>query len=82
MLQDAPELRPGLFLYYAAFWDLHRSRSSGFGPGMISVKSMMDYAKDLELDPEQTQLLKYHVCRMDDAYLKKAASDAEQARKA
>ena len=81
MLQNAPELRPGLALYYMAFWDLHRSRASGFGPGMISVKSIMDYAKDANLDQEQTALLKYHVIRMDDAYLKKHNADQKAAQK-
>ena len=84
-MQDAPSVDPGLTLYYKAFWELHTCRPVGMSVGAIPWMAMADYARALGFDAEQTDLLFHHVRRMDDAYLKKVASDmkaSEKARKA
>ncbi len=68
-LADAPELLPGLDLYYYAFVDLSTCRSMGFGPGPIPWTAISEYARARGLEREQTDDLFYHIPLLDAAYL-------------
>jgi hypothetical protein len=65
-LQNAPELRLGLELYYDAFWDLNTCRPGG---GYIAWSVIKDYAACWELSEDQTVDLFAHVRAMDKAFL-------------
>lgn len=68
-IQDAPELRFGLDLYYGAFFDLNSCRMSGWAEGPIPWTSIKDYCIAHELDDEQIEDMFYLVRAMDNAYL-------------
>lgn len=68
-IANAPDLRPGLELYFSAFLDLMTSRG-GTGDGPISWLTVMQYARAYEFDEEQTNDLIYHISRMDQAHMK------------
>jgi hypothetical protein len=70
-IAEAPELCLGLELYYTAFWALSTCRALTMsGPGYIPWQSMMDYARSLGLDEEQTDDLFHHVRSMDVAWVR------------
>jgi hypothetical protein len=62
-IQNAPELQPGLSLYYVAFWDLNGCRGGMGGP--IMWTAVEQYALAYDLDQEQREALHYHVRQMD-----------------
>lgn len=68
-IQNAPDLRIGLELYYSAFLDLCSSRG-GMGDGPIPWTVVHEYGLLLGLDDDQLDDLHYYVSRMDDAQLK------------
>ena len=63
-------MRFGLSMYFTAFWELSTCRQIGMGVGPIPWTAMLDYARYMELDWEQTEDLLYIVRKMDDAFLK------------
>lgn len=67
-IAEAPILRFGLELYYAAFMDLVSIRS-GFGDGPIPFSAIADWARIAELDEEQTEDLHYYMSAMDAVYM-------------
>lgn len=67
-IAEAPQLRMGLELYYAAFYDLVGVRS-GFGDGPILWTAIADYARAGGFDEEQTDDLFYYITRLDAAYM-------------
>lgn len=68
-IQNAPQLRLGLDLYYNAFWDLTSCRAVGWGLGPIPWVSIKDYGETFEFDEDQTESLFYFVRMMDNAFL-------------
>lgn len=68
-LRDAPEVAPGLELYYHAFQRLSTCRPVGMGLGPIPWTSIKQYAILQELDQLQSEALEYHISRMDSAFL-------------
>lgn len=62
-IKDAPELEPGLALYYIAFLDLAGDRNGMGGPIMWS--SIQKYCEHYNLDEDQTEAMFYHIRRMD-----------------
>lgn len=68
-IAEAPQLRFGLEIYYAAFMDLTMSRSTtGFGVGSIPWHVINEYAKVYEYDEEQREDLHFYLGRMDTAF--------------
>lgn len=69
-IQNAPQLRMGLELYYLAYTELMSTRPLGFGgEGPIPWEAQMHWAFDAELDEDQTHDLIYFVTCLDQAYL-------------
>jgi len=68
-IQNAPELLPGLELYYIGFIDLSDSRSLGMGLGPIPWFTVQQYCKEFALDEDQTEAMHHHIKVMDAAYL-------------
>lgn len=71
IIQDAPELLPGLDFYYDAFSQLNTSRVMG---GPISVNSIFEFGKLHEYTKEEILDLQFHVHRLDTAYMEHEAS--------
>lgn len=69
-IQDAPELRLGLELYFGAFFDLNTCRQIGMGLAPIPWNCIKDYAQAYEFDESQTDDLFYFIRKMDHEYLK------------
>lgn len=67
-IANAPELRIGLEIYYAAFLDLISDRA-GMGDGPISWLVINEYAKRHHLDDEQAEDLYYYLSALDETYL-------------
>ena len=76
-IANAPELLPGLELYFVAFQDLHTCRSAGFDVGPIAWLDIDRYADQGGLDEDQRQDLHHHVRAMDNAYLAWARQQAK-----
>lgn len=70
-IANAPELQIGLQLYLQAFFDLDSERSHEFAPKAIPRSKITEYARELELNEEQTEDLLFFVKRMDGAHLKR-----------
>lgn len=68
-IREAPELLPGLELYYRAFFRLSTCRQIGMGLGPVPWTAVQEYARVLELEPDQAEALRYHIERMDNAFL-------------
>jgi len=68
-IANAPELLPGLELYYLAFMELTDSRQIGMGLGAIPWKVVHDYCEAYGLSDEQTEEMHHHMKEMDAAYL-------------
>lgn len=66
---NAPELHPGLDLYFLAFLELTTCRTQGYAEGPISWLSIKEYAVWEQFDRDQIEDLFYHIRKMDDAYL-------------
>lgn len=65
-MENAPELLPGLDLYYNAFVALERERPVGMSAGHIPRRATQEYAEDYGLDDDQMELLHYAIVQMDD----------------
>jgi hypothetical protein len=68
-IKNAPELLPGLELFYRAFHKLSTCRPVGMGPGPIPWTAVLAYGTMQELDQLQFEALEYHISRMDGAFL-------------
>lgn len=67
---DAPELLPGLELYYNGFQALTHDRPIGMGgEGTIPWAVMLMYCKEYEIDGEQREYFYLMVKALDKAYL-------------
>lgn len=67
---NAPELELGLQIYLQAFFDLQADRISGLSMGNIPSSAVRCYARDMDFDADQSDLLVRYVQKMDAAYIK------------
>lgn len=70
---DAPDLQPGLELYFEAFWALSSCRQIGMSAGPIGWVDCNTYATVLHLDEEQADDLWFFISAMDAVFLKHLA---------
>lgn len=78
-IANAPELFPGLDIYYTAFLDLTTCRQLGYGAeGPISWLVIDEYADRSGFEGEQREDLFYHVQEMDRAYVQHMTSKANK----
>jgi len=68
-LLDEPELRLDGHFYYHAFWQLTSDRPVGFGPAPIPSSAIRVFARDYELNDEESADLEFMIRRMDQKYL-------------
>lgn len=68
-IQNPPELKPGLELFYSAWTELDSCRPAAFGPMPIPWTAMQQWAEVNELDEIQTEELMFFLPRMDKAFL-------------
>lgn len=81
-MQQAPQLHPGLNLFYVAFLDLHTCRQLGMTMGPIDWLAIDRYCQRYDIQGEQYEDMHYFVSRLDAAYLEhhRAKSDANHKR--
>jgi len=68
-IAEAPDLLPGLELYFAAWVDLDTTRPVGFELGPISWSAIQEYAAYLCLEAEDRDDLHYLIRVLDNAFL-------------
>lgn len=68
-IANAPEMGPGLNLFYIAFLDLTSCRTLGYSQGPIPWLAIHHYCEAHEIEGEQREDVFYHVARLDKAYL-------------
>lgn len=68
-IRDAPELTPGLELFFNAFLDLENDRSIGFGIGPISWSVINEYCVVNDIVDDQRHAMFYHIRKMDAVYI-------------
>lgn len=68
-IQNAPELKLGLELYFGGFFDLNTCRQTGWSVSPIPWSSIAEYAKVYEFDTEQTDDLFFFVRKMDEVFI-------------
>lgn len=80
-IANAPELMPGLSLFYIAFLDLTSCRSLGYSQGPIPWLAIHHYCEAHEIEGEQKEDVFYHIARLDKTYLdwsaKKSAAPSD-----
>jgi hypothetical protein len=69
-IQNAPELRLGLQLFFAGFTTLANCRPLGMVEGFIPWTAIQRYCETMELDDETTLDMHYHIGQLDDARFK------------
>lgn len=80
-IQNAPELMPGLGLYYEAFCRLDSCRPIGMSLGPIPWNYIDDYCDRTTVDGDQRDAMHHHVRAMDNAYLKFKEDTAPKGKK-
>lgn len=75
---NAPELLPGLDLYYSAFFDLSTCRPLGFAEGPIPWLAIDRYCEANDIEGEQREDLHFHVRALDRAYLQWRANQQQR----
>jgi hypothetical protein len=76
-IQNAPELLPGLQMYYDAFIALTSCRSLGYGVmGGIPWTAINDYAERYEIHGAQFDRLVFYVQALDNHYLNEVRKKA------
>lgn len=68
-IRDAPELLPGLELFFLGFLDLTTSRSVGMGVGPIPWKVIFDYCQAYGMSIEQTEDMVFLIREMDTVFM-------------
>lgn len=69
-IQNAPDLLPGLELFWSGFQDLASCRSQGYGvPGPIPWTAIHTYCEAHGIEGRQREDMFYHVERLDKVYL-------------
>lgn len=66
-MAEAPQLRMGLELFYAAYTDLCGERT-GMGDGPIGWSVIHEYAKANGFDEDQSEDLHYYIGQLDTAF--------------
>lgn len=69
-IANAPDLIPGLGLYYEAFWSLDSCRINGMGRGRIPWTATLAYVDEYGILGEQRDHFFALLTRMDGAFLK------------
>ena len=69
-IKDAPDLRMGLTLFYAGFWDLHSCRPVGLDVGPIPLTAILDYCTAYQIDGDQREDFIWLIRRLDAEYRK------------
>lgn len=69
-IANAPQLLPGLQIYYLAFVELSSCRSGGFSLGPIPWLAIDHYAARHEFEDEQYEDLFHFVQALDSEYIK------------
>lgn len=77
-IQNAPELKLGLELYFGAFFDLNTCRPIGWSIAPIPWSSINDYARTFEFDELQTEDLFFYISHMDIAFINFHRSKTEK----
>lgn len=70
-IENAPELWPGLELYFNAWFELDSTRAIGMGVGPIPWNAIESYCQALELGAEQKAKMHRLVRALDRVYLDK-----------
>ena len=68
-IENAPQLTPGLELFFVAFLELSDDRNSGMSMGRIPWSVVRQWANAYELDYQQTEELHFQISRMDFKYI-------------
>jgi len=69
VIQEAPELLPGLALYYNGFVELSSCRQvSGHGESPIPWTAIRDYCNEFDIEGEQRDYFFILIREMDKAY--------------
>jgi hypothetical protein len=68
-IQDAPDLWPGLELYFQAWIDLDSCRSIGLGVGPIPWTAIEAYSISMDLDSDKRARMHRLVRALDRVYL-------------
>lgn len=69
-IKNAPRLRPGLELFYSAFWDMNSERQIGFGAvGRIPWSSIEAWADRHDLTWNQREELHFVLGKMDREFI-------------
>ncbi len=68
-IANAPQLEPGLELFYYAFLELTTERQIGFAEGPIPTSKIYEYCARNEIYEDQQEDLVDHVRSLDTAYL-------------
>lgn len=66
---NAPEILPGLEIYYIAFMDLINSRQIGMGLGGIWWETIERYCERRGIDGHQQEAMHHHIGKLDAVYL-------------
>jgi len=77
-IQNAPELRMGLQLYFSGFLDLSNCRSAGMVEGPIPWTAIQAYCVWMELDEETSLNMHYHIGKLDEVRYKHLRSKEEK----
>jgi hypothetical protein len=72
-IANAPELEPGLNLFYMAFLDLTSCRTLGYAQGPIPWLAIHHYCEAHGIEGEQREDVFHHVSALDKAYLDRSA---------
>lgn len=80
-IANAPDLFPGIELYYVAFMDLSSSRTLGATEGPIAWSVIDYYCRSMQFSDEQKDDTFYYIGAMDKAYLEYRAKKPESAPK-
>lgn len=68
-IQNAPDLLPGLALFFNAYWEVQSDRPVGFEPGRIPWSTAVKYAEMHGFSEDQRDDLIYHFGQMDEVFL-------------
>lgn len=69
-IQNAPEILPGLEIFYEAFMDLASSRGhTAAGPAPIPFSEISAWAMRYEIEGDTFELLLHFIRRLDGVYL-------------
>lgn len=69
-IKGAPEILPGLEIYYEAFTELSACRQSGMGIGAIPWTALDRWAERYGLTEEEFERLAIYIRMMDAEYIK------------